>query len=58
MNISLSIATILLFLGMVPSFMSESLRLKPFRVRRRYYIFAILVNLVALVILTKEIFNL
>lgn len=57
MNIPLFIAYLLLFIGMIPSFMSESLRLKPFRVRRKYYIFGILINIIALIILTKEIFN-
>jgi hypothetical protein len=58
MNIPLFIAYLLMFVGMIPMFKSESLRLKPYRVRRKYYIFGILVNFVALVILTKEIFNL
>ena len=57
MNNSLFIAYLLLIVGMIPSLLSERLRLQNYRVRRKYYIFAILVNLVALVILTKEIFN-
>ena len=57
MNNPLFIAYLLLIVGMIPSLLSERLRLQNYRVRRKYYIFAILVNLVALVILTKEIFN-
>jgi hypothetical protein len=58
MNIPLFIAYLLLIVGMIPSLLSERLRLQTYRIRRKYYIFAILANLAALVILTKEIFKL
>ena len=57
MNITLFIAYLFLLVGMIPSFKSESLRLKSFRVRRKYYILGLIANLIALIILTEEIFN-
>lgn len=58
MNITLFIAYLFLLVGMIPTFKSESIRLKSFRVRRKYYILGLIANLIALVILTEEIFNL
>lgn len=58
MNIPLFIAYLLLLVGMIPTFKSESIRLKSFRVRRKYYILGLVANLIALIILTEEIFNL
>lgn len=52
MNFTLIVSYALIFLGMIPSLMSEKIRLNSYWVRRRYYLAAILANLAGITLLT------
>jgi hypothetical protein len=55
MNIFLLLSYVLLFVGMIPSYMSEKMRLMSYRKRRSYYLLAILANLLGITFLTIEL---
>lgn len=57
MNLVIFLSYILIFLGMIPSFMSEKLRLMSYRKRRGYYLLAILANLVGMILLAINLLN-
>jgi len=55
MNIFLFLSYVLLFVGMIPSYISEKMRLMSYRKRRSYYLLAILANLLGITLLSIEL---
>ena len=55
MNIFLLLSYVLLFVGMIPSYISEKMRLMSYRKRRSYYLLAILANLLGITLLSIEL---
>jgi hypothetical protein len=55
MNIFLLLSYVLLFVGMIPSYKSEKMRLMSYRKRRSYYLLAILANLLGITLLSIEL---